>query len=248
MKGFTALTPGDRELVQQLLDDVVILESQFATGLPKPSASRAILVPVLRRWIVDGLFYKAQRLALRHEVRFAIRSHAEAIKLCKRGVYAHWMGVLEFGTIGVGLGRINQNYLNPDGTSKIAMDRTVNVLPAPQQAKTFFEQRMFFWKQEFYTRSDVIKLHANSLGGIHFDPESRRHKKQHIHEIPNYFGFEVKGNNSHMLIGDEISRGRADPDRRPHIYDATELIAMDTARIFATGIRRSEQALLGILT
>jgi hypothetical protein len=197
--------------------------------------------------MVEGLFFQAQKLLPAQEVRYAIRSHKEAIKLCKAGVYAHWMGVLEFGTIGIGCGQINPNFLDPDGRPRVEMDHTVDVPLAPQQAKAFFDQTMFFWKDEFYTRSDVIKLHANTLGGVHFDPGNRRHKKQHIHEIPNYFGFEVKGSNFQMLIGDDIIQGRADLGRRPSIYDATELIAMDTARIFARGILSSERAFSKIL-
>lgn len=244
----SSLTPADRELVLQLLDDAVILESQFAGGLPKPSVTRAILAPVLRRWIVEGLFYRAQKLAAGREVRFAIRNHGKAIKLCEAGVYAHWMGVLEFGTIGVGVGQVNSKYLYSDGSARVEVDRTADTVPTPQPARSFFDQKMFFWKREFYTRSDVIKLHANALGGVHFDLDSRRIKKQYIHEIQNYFGFEVKGSNSQMLIGDQIAQGRADQERRPNIYDATELIAMDTARIFARGILSRERAFRNMIS
>lgn len=244
----SSLTPVERELVLQLLEDAATIESQLAFGLPKPSVTRATLVPVLRRWIVEGLFYRAQKLAAGREVRFAIRNHAKAIKLCKDGVYAHWMGVLEFGTIGVGLGQANTKYLYPDGSPRVEMDRTVDTRPTPQPAKSFFDQKMFFWKQEFYTRSDVITLHADELGGVHFDPENRRiKKKQYIKEIPNYFGFDVKGSNFQMLIDDQIAQGRADQGRRPNIYDATELIAMDTARIFSQGILARERAFRNML-
>jgi Putative transposase of IS4/5 family (DUF4096) len=41
-----------------------------------------------------------------------------------------------------------------------------------------------------------------------------------------------------MLIVDEIGLARADPTGRPSIYDATELVAADTARIFSEGIGR----------
>jgi len=50
-----------------------------------------------------------------------------------------------------------------------------------------------------------------------------------------------------MLSGDSIEAGRADRQRRPFIYDATELIAMDTARIFAAGIKRSRAEFLCVL-
>lgn len=69
----------------------------------------------------------------------------------------------------------------------------------------------------------------------------------HIDEIKNYFGFELKGSNHQMLVGDEIGVGRANPARRQQIYDATELIAIDTARIYASGVRTSEQAFVDLL-
>ncbi len=244
----TSLTKTDRELVLQLLEDAATIESQLAFERPKPSVARATLVPILRRWIADSLFHSAQKLPAGREVRFAIRNHAKAIKLCEDGVYAHWMGMLDFGGIGVGLSQVDTMYLYPDGRSRIELDRTVNERPTPQPARSFFEQKIFFWKREFYTRSDVIKLHANVLGGVHYDPKSRRvNKKEYLHEIPNYFGFEVKGRNYQMLIGEQIAQGRADQDRRPNIYDATELIAMDTARIFSQSILSRERAFRNML-
>lgn len=50
-----------------------------------------------------------------------------------------------------------------------------------------------------------------------------------------------------MLVGKTIETGRADPQRRHAIYDATELITMDTARIFANGIRASRPVFVSLL-
>ncbi len=69
---------------------------------------------------------------------------------------------------------------------------------------------MFFWKGEFYTRAEVIKMHANALGGVHFDFRKAQ-DEAHIKEIKNYLGFELKGSNNQILVGDEIGQGRADP-------------------------------------
>jgi hypothetical protein len=239
------LASGDRELIQQLQDDVGILEAQFVTGIPKPAATRAIFAPILRRWIAEGLFHNAQKLILPEQVGFAITSNAHAIKLCKVGVYEHWMGLIVFGTIGIAAGLIAKKYLGPDGKVTTQLGDT-SAHPTPQKASVFFGQTMFFWKGNFFTRSDVIKMHANALGGVHFNFRKAQHEA-HINEIKNYFGFEVKGTNSQMLIGEDIARGRADPQRRESIYDAMELIAMDTARIFASGIRGSGEAFVARL-
>jgi hypothetical protein len=110
----------------------------------------------------------------------------------------------------------------------------------------FFGQKMFFWKGQFYTRADLIKMHANALGGVHLNFQRTR-SETHIIELKNYFGYEVNGRNYQMMIGNEIAVGRADPDRRAQIYDATELVTMDTARIFARGVRKSEASFVALL-
>jgi hypothetical protein len=89
-------------------------------------------------------------------------------------------------------------------------------------------------------------MHANLLGGVHLDFR-RGDDEEHINEIKNYFGFEIKPDTHQMLVGDEIAVARADPARRRNIYDATELVVLDTARIFAIAVRSSQalfQALL----
>ena len=115
-----------------------------------------------------------------------------------------------------------------------------------QKASVFFDQRVFFWKGQFYTRADIIKMHANALGGVHFDFRKAQ-AETHILEIKDYFGFEIKGSNNQMLVGPEISAARADPARRQQVYDATELVAMDTVRIFARGIRESAATFTSLL-
>jgi hypothetical protein len=241
-----SLASKDRELIQQLLEDVGVLESQFSTGLPKPQTARAILAPILRRWIAEGLFYQAQKLIRPEQVGFPIVSSGKAVKLCKAGVYVHWMGLLVFDTISVGVGQVASKYIGPDGKPTIQLHDGMPPRPTSQKPSIFFGQRLFFWKGKFYTRTDVIKMHANILGGVHFD-FSKAQDQKHINEIKNYFGFELKGTTSQMLIGDEIGIGRADADRRDRIYDAMELVAMDTARIFTSGIRASEKIFVALL-
>jgi hypothetical protein len=235
------LSPNDRELILQLLDDVAVIEDQFLFGTPRPSAIRTVLVPMLRRWAVEGVFHKAQKLIRPISVGFPIRSNRDAIDYCKRGVYVHWTGMIEFGGIGFQIGQFAANHLGPDG--KPTVGAAPYTSPAPQKANLFFEQKMFFWKGQFYTRADVTKMLANALGGVHLSFE-RKEDEQHINEIKHYFGVEVKneGKNIQMLVGDNIGVARADPARRPKVSDATELVAMDTARIFASGVRASKES------
>jgi hypothetical protein len=83
------IAAADRELIQQLLDDAAILGDLFLVGIPKPAATRTICVPILRRWIVEGLFHQAQKLISPAQVSFSIYSNGRAVQLCKAGVYAH---------------------------------------------------------------------------------------------------------------------------------------------------------------
>lgn len=240
----TVITAGDREMLHQLLEDVREIENQFLGAMPKPAVTRTIFVPILRRWVAEGLFHAAQKLILPRQVRFSIRSNADAIKLCKAAIYEHWMATVLFDALGFGVAQIAPKY-QIINNSKPPIENNI-FHPAPQNAKSFFEQRVFFWKSNFYTRADVIKMHANALGGVHFDFR-RTYAEPHIIEIKNYIGLEVTGKNMKMLIGDDIDVGRADLTRRKLIYDATELVAIDTARIFASGVRASWDSFTALL-
>ena len=50
------LDPNNRELIQQLLEDMRVIEDQFLGRDPKPSTIRTTFAPILRRWIAEGLF------------------------------------------------------------------------------------------------------------------------------------------------------------------------------------------------
>lgn len=241
-----ALAADDRELIQQLLEDINIIESQFLFGVPMPSAARSTVAPILRRWLAEGLFYKAQKLVLPKTITFLVHSNGHSAKLCKAGVYEHWMELVLFRGIGVSSSLVAAKFLGKDGRPTIDLDRSNNIKPMPQKASTFFNQNMFFWKGEFHSRIEIIKMHANTLGGVHFDFK-KAHSEKHIIEIKNYLGYEVSGDNIQMLVGEDINTGRADAARRPKIYDATELVLIDTALIFANGIRESEKIFTALL-
>lgn len=234
-----SITANERELIQQLLDDAEILEAPFVGGVPKPSATRAVFSPILRRWVAEGLVHQVQKLMRPEELQFEIFNSGPDVKLCKAGVYEHWMGMVMFDTLGVATGRLTENYRGPNAKPVRRMDPGK---PVPHRVSDFVDQRIFFWKERFYTRQGIIKMHANMLGGVHLDFK-RVDDEAHIKEIKNYFGFEIKGNNCQMLIGAEIERARSDVSRRSQVYDATELIVMDTAKIFARGISASKNAL-----
>lgn len=236
-----SLTPADRELVLQLFDDLGILEAQFTVGIPTPPAARAVFTPILRRWIAEALFFKAQKLILPTKVSFAIKDNSQGIHLCETGVLEHWMGLVWFGKLEVSIAQ--RNLSRPETATKPLAEHGKHPVIL-QKASRFFDQKMLFWKGAFYTRAEIIKIHANSLGGVHFDLWQN---EQEIDEIKNYFGFETLPGQSQMLRGQEIADRRMDPRRRQYVYDATELIAMDTARVFASGVRASQESFFTLL-
>ncbi len=235
----------DKELILQLLDDVTLIE-QALIGMPTPSIVRTTFVPILRRWIVEGLFSsKAQKLILPNKISFDIHTQTNAIKLCQAGCYEHWMGTINFRTIAVTTGLHAAKYLTKEGRPKSI--NTESLMPAsPQDPNQFFKQKILFLKGKFYTREEIIKILANTFGGVHLDFDNIQ-KQPGILQVKNYLGFKLNESGLQMLVGSEIDSLRNDPEERPRVYDAIELIAIDTARIFVNGIQKEKNLFTALL-
>lgn len=238
-------TNDEQELIFQLLEDAVTLKRQFSWDPisqvwdgPSPAITRASLTPILRRWISEGQFYRAQMLVQPHKVTFNIPNQGHDLKLCAAGVYEHWMGEVSYSGIGISAGLLAQKYRNnphliarPPSAPKASL----------HSAKEFFEQKMFFWKGRTYTRRDAITFLANTLGGVHLDLDKAK-KFEHILALKNYLGFEVTGKNIQMLTGLQVEEARQDFLRRERVYDSMELLCLDTAKIFFEAVASSKEA------
>jgi len=236
-----ALLPEDRELVLQLLEDIDALERGRIIGLPSSDELRTTVTPILRRWIVDGIFFQIQRL-LPTPITFVSYSRTDAVKACKAGAYKWWMGLVDCGQnlmLGPGAlsGKFVGNEIKNRGSFKIT-----------QKPKLFFSQEAFWWKGRFYSRSDLIKFSANKLGGVHYDL-ARNQSETHIEEIQNHFAilYEHEKRNILVVPPAEIPKYRADPILRRNLYDAIQLSVGDTAMIFCSGIRVAEKELRSLL-
>jgi hypothetical protein len=238
------MTTHDRELLHQLLEDWSVIQSHLAVWPPKLSIARAVFAPILRRWIIERNFFRAQRV-FGAPITFDIYSEGAFLKLCKAGVLEHWMGFIRFPPLEITTSRLSEPYRGKNGQATVPIP-TTRPSPAPQEAKQFFQQRIFFWRGKFYTRSDTLKFLANTLGGVHFSFE-RLAAEKHIGEIKEYLGFQVLGRNYQMLVGPKIAALRDDPVARDTVYDAIELTTIDTARIFSEGIRRSFDQIQAVL-
>ena len=236
-----------RELVLQLLDDIETLEKQFKCGDPSPSESRTVLIPILRKWIIDDNFSSIQKLIDKNMHPSFIIIQNDGLKLCEDGYYEYWIEQLNFNQASISSGRVARKYIK-DNKVLAPNRRSQTVIKSiPQKSRIFFNQKIMFWEKIFYTRSDFIKWHANKLGGIHYDFK-RKINEGHINAIKNAFGFEVNGNNYQILLGNDIEVGRANIHRRQHIYDTIELVAIDTARVFLEGIDKAKPVILALLS
>lgn len=232
-KGISPMIPrNDRELVHQLLEDVETILGVPNFPRPSPAIVRTIFVPVLRRWIVEPNFFAAQKLLRGQEIKFEVAINGNAAKLCEVGYYEHWMAVVLFGRIGVGASQVSQEFWD-----KLLPFSLGEFRQLPHPASTF-----------------EVEMHTSQFVGVQTDhiataielPLPKKHLLRD--EIKNYFGFDGEAVPWRMMKGDEIAVARADPNRRANIYDATELVALDTARIFAKGIDFSAALFKALLT
>ena len=231
-----------KELLLQLFEDVNALERGIIVGLPSSDELRTLVTPILRRWMVDGVFHQVQRI-LPIPIMFEIYSRTDEVQACKAGAYKWWMGIVDCGhklMIGPGVrsGKFVEGQFQNRGLFKIK-----------QKAKLFFSQEAFWWKGQFYSRTDLIKFMANKLGGIHYDLD-RNQSEGHIEEIQNHFAilYERAKNNIQIVSPPDIPKFRNDQDLRKNLYDAIQLNIGDTAFIFASGIRAVENDLRLLLS
>ena len=146
------ISADDRELVQQLIEDVNILSGMIGPDRnPTPQAARAIVAPILRRWICEQLFYKS-RLVLPHKVQFAIFEFPVAVDNCRKGTYEHWIGLLSYNGVGISSMLPRKDLILPDGRTTIPIPRDDGGrAPVARIGKKFFDQPMFYWQRRLYT-------------------------------------------------------------------------------------------------
>jgi hypothetical protein len=162
------LTASDRELIQQLLEDVGLLESSFAVGIPKPPAIRTIFVPILRRWIAEGLFYQAQKFVRPVQATFPISSNRHAVQLCKAGVYRN-CACADHVAVNTRTNNIARRYENigPPVPCLVASDGYLFLGQAPLRLVVIAYHlcssgRRQCWDRNLSVREACLKLRANN--------------------------------------------------------------------------------------
>ena len=229
------ITPEETELCLQLFEDVHLMEQKQTNGLPSSSQIRIVHSVALRRWIVDGAFYRVQKL-LTSRVLFEFQDSSQEIEECKQGANEYWGAVVNSGNVAIGWSQYSKVVVEQIAANTYKRPEPRSLAPIKGPAKEFFNQHSFFWKGQFYTRVDLIKFLANKLGGAHYDFD-RNKSEAHIEEIQNTL---ENPQNIKMLVGPDVFASKMDASKRPFIYDAIQLHVADTADIFCKAVRQSE--------
>lgn len=229
------------EMVLQLLEDVAAIEAANVARFPTAVELRTVFTPILRRWIADGGFFTIQKL-LASPLTFTTYSHVDDVTACKLGAYKWWMGPVDCGEGLIVKPAVSTRKYAPGELQERKL------FEIAQKAKLFFEQKMFWWKGQFYTREDLIKFAANKLGGVHYDL-NRNLSFSHVEEIQNHFAIQYRHELKDIYIvpPGEIAALRTNPEVRSDLYDAIQLCVGDTANIFVRGIQRSADKIRALL-
>ena len=225
-----------RELILLLIEDANNLEELVSSRSPSPSLIRSTIGPILRRWICDGDFNIVQKALRPNIIRFSARlvSSNEKFNL-NSSLYGLWIGPISFSDVVLRLAVPTSEIavLKPAGSSQINR----------MTSQRFFKQKVCLINGKIFTRLDILRFFANELGGTHFDYSKLTHD-QAKQSLRNTVGYEVgQTGDIQMLMGAQITEAKADLQRRPAIYDLTDLIVLDTACIFARGITNNLEEL-----
>jgi len=132
----------DRELIYQLLEDASTLRGLVDENRrPTPQAARAIIAPILRRWIWEQTFSFVQKLLRPHVVKFPLFPMKAMIELCERGIVEHWMSMISVQGLAVSTALPRAAYIKTDGTSPLSQGRQDDL------AQTLHTSRQFSIKK-----------------------------------------------------------------------------------------------------
>ncbi|MGO8496833.1 hypothetical protein ACC785_22675 [Rhizobium ruizarguesonis] len=238
------MVENSKVLIHQLLDDVNVLRTLIAENtIPTPEMARVAIVPILRRWICDQQFHLVQRLLGQRIIHFEVWQNKQAEQNCLARRFHHWMEMINVGAFIMSAALPQEQFISHDGRSKFAMGEASRAL---WPSHKFFNQPLIFLNERLYRRRDILAYHANKLGGVHLDFR-RNSGEQDVDDIANHFGFEIIEANYKMLIQQDLREAKSDRSRRGRTYDAMELVAIDTARIFAAALAGAQIDLLGLL-
>lgn len=200
---------------------------------PSPQAARAIIAPILRRWISEQLLHRVQRLFGPKMLTFPLLEMPNTVERCSAGLIEHWFTATELGGVAISMSLPKSSV--PANLAGLDTSGDGHGGWVRRPVRAFFEQKVFFWQGRFYTRAQILSAQANKRGGVHLD-FNRAAKDAHVDALPLFFGVEVSGTNYQILVGQDIQLAKLNRARRQNTYDAFDLVAIDSARIFVLGV------------
>jgi hypothetical protein len=232
----------EQELIHLLIDDVDVLSEISGSGAPpSPQVARTTIFPILRRWICEQQFHLVQKiLTQKNIVRFEFWENPAAIEDCQQGLIETWIEMVDIG------GLVISPTQSVEGKSDITRSRKIPGAKVRYPSHRFFTQKVIYWQRRFYRRCDLLKIYANKRGGTHFD-QSRKDGEEIVDQLGHFFGLEIDGLNFKMLNQWQLAEARSKRDKRVISYDAIELLAIDTAKIFADAVRVFKPQLVGLV-
>ena len=237
-----SLTNDDKKrLIELLLEDLVILERDAGNKsvTPEPSIIRAIITPILRRWICDRGLIAIRNDALKSPINFSVYDHEEHINACKNKQLSSWTAPLG----------INEAYISSSHITDMTNQPVFNSQPRDMTLDVgdFCQQKMVYFYGKFATRADIISFAANKLGGTH-NPSENEIKKNDLHKFMEEFALAVSGNNVQIMNKTEFLNITKYKKEDRKIYDLYFLVTLDTAHRFIDGIKAIQASLLNQLT
>lgn len=209
------MTDNIKEITLILLEDADTVISHFRNGVPEPKIIRSFFGPILRRWIHEGDYHTIQKELKSKNINFKYYDSSFDSKKSA----PIWVGNLRFNDICISMSAGGKSF--NQGMKGIS-----------RKASIFFKQPVCKFFEKTYTRKDIVRFHANELGGAHFE------KNKQTKDLREHLGFEVDfdSGNIQTLLGADIIKAKQDIARRSQVYDMADIVLQDTALVFAQGI------------
>lgn len=230
------------ERILMLLEDAELLQKGLAEERPNIANVRALAGPILRKWLLDGQINQVNKQMRPDHLSVFYLSNPESEWNAQKGLYSIWVGNFSFngvcGEMTAGTTPAAERKLKP---SKGAREISGKI-------SKFLSQPVCVIFGRVYSRKEIIRFHANNLGGAHYDPrevENTPAKKR----LRDTIGYEVTadGRNIQMRMGPSIIAAKQDPSRRHSIYDLADLVLLDAAHRFSASVLSARDQLHDLL-
>ena len=224
-----------------LLEDAETLEKLFNVIRPNIGNIRNTAGPIMRRWFGEEDIRQVQKMLRPNLLRVRYWTNSTELKNLKKGYYNIWIGNFSFNDISMSWMAFSSEKARKRILPEVGSQKVCEPMGA------FLRQPVCHILGETFTRKDVVKFHANNLGGAHYDPhgvENTPEKKR----LRDTVGYEVDVlGNIKMLLGSEIVEAKKDRDRRAGIYDLADLILLDSAKRFAVSVLSERERLHALI-